>query len=179
MKRIAYSFLLIALLSCGSHLASPGNRIRLQIRDSTIEDFFLLAVRNDAVVVSPFRDDDIVADVLIAHAHVISFAKTEAISYKPERSASILPGLGGCLIGTAAGCLLGGYSTKGEGDISTLLGYGTVGGTAGFAAGMLIAIALKSQPDDKVIYDIKSHTDELRDHAIYYDQEPPELQKIK
>jgi hypothetical protein len=179
MKRIAYSFLLIFGMSCGSHFASSDNRIRVEMRDSTVQDFYLLSLRSDALVVSPYIDKDISADSLVAHARLVSFARTETISYQPEISVSILSGLGGCILGTVAGCLAGGYAMKQEGDISTLFGYGALGGAIGFGGGMLIAIGLRSPPDDHVIYDIKNHVEELYSRAIYPGQEPPELQKIK
>jgi hypothetical protein len=178
MKRIAYFFLLIVIMSCGSDMFSSKNHIRLQIRDSTIRDFYLLSVRQNSFIVSPYKEEAVTIDSLLAGARSIPFEKTAAITYRLERSISILPGLGGCLIGTIGGCVAGGYASKQEGDIGTWLAYGGAGGLFGFTAGMLIATALQNS-DERILYEVENNVEELRNLAIYPNDEPPELQKIK
>ena len=177
MKRIVYSCLLIALLSCGSS-RQDDYHIKVAIRDSTINDFYLLSVRKFTLVVSPYYGNIITDDSLVAHAQVIPFDKIEAIYYRAKESTGILPGLGGSLFGTAVGCVAGGYSMKQEGDLLTLFAGGTIGAFLGFGAGMLIANALQ-QPKEKFLVDFWRHTDQLRTQAIFPEIEPSELQKIK
>src|SRR5438552_293094 len=103
MKRIAYSFLFVALMSCSSAPSSSSNRIQVEFRDSVIKDFYLLAVRDSALVVAPYTTDYSSIDTLISDAHIVPFHKVEHL-YKnssPSLSDELWAGgtgfaIGGC-----------------------------------------------------------------------------------
>ncbi len=179
MKRIAYSLLLVLLLSCASRMGTDENRIRVQIRDGQIEDFFLLAVRSDCLVVAPFKHEAIPADSLIAHAKIIQLSTIQGIAYKPEQSASLWPGLGGCAIGAFSGCL-GGAVVSSPQINPTYVGVGFVGGgVLGFFSGMAIAHILAKDPDYLWLLNPAGHIDKIRHIEFFRNYEPPELQLIK
>ena|SRR5947209_17459004 len=105
MKRIAYSFLLVTLLSCGTHSPSSHNRITLQFRDSIIKDFYLLSVRDSSLVVAPYQTGEIEMHQLIAESQNIRLDMIERIFDKGDHDA------GSILFPSLAGGLLGGCAT--------------------------------------------------------------------
>ena len=180
MKRIAYSFLLIFLLSCGSHTPSSHNRITLQLRDSVIHDYFLLSVRDSSFIVSPYTNRSITNDGLIGSAEVVPIQKIEKIIIKGDHSPLILllPGMAGCIGGWGAtqnGASF--FSVGGVGPpASKAQPYASLGG---FLIGA--SIGYFEAYRDKELAPRKA--DDLKNlqnfYALFPNTEPLDLQKIK
>ena len=181
MKRIAYSFLLVALLSCGSDVPTPKNRITLQFRDSVIKDYYLLSVREHSLAVSSYRGAEETDSSLINAAEIIPFGKIESIYYKGRTNftdialpASVL----GCA-GSAYGASIGGLSILGDGNGPHGWAYTGIGMACGCAVGAVGGYLLSSQErqyNPSLSSDIKKLQSE---RSFYHTAEPPELQKIK
>lgn len=97
MKRAAYSFLLILLLSCGNAPKLSNNRIRIEFRDSVKEQYYLLAVRDSSLVVS----HDMQTPDSTAGAAVIPFARIRKIICFPDTTDTKM--LTGMSLGVVAG----------------------------------------------------------------------------
>jgi hypothetical protein len=179
MKRAVYSFLLIFLLSCGSNPSSSRNRIKLQFRDSIIEDYYLLSVREHSLVITPFTTDYSSIDELIAHAEVIPFEKVEHL-YKNSSASSEdelwAGGTGLALTGCYELIPHIFYGGSGDGHPSPY-NFGIPIG--GFAAGLVIGVLANNAYSERFL-DSKEHLELVKYRAYYKDgEEPPELQKIK
>jgi hypothetical protein len=184
MKRIAYSFLLIALLSCGkSQPSSSTNRIVIQFRDSVIRDFYLLSVRDESLVVAPYTEDNVSIKSLVDSAHVVPFSKIEAL-YKrsrPDASEVIGSGFVGCLVGGVCGCFtalpyvsFGDHSGDGKkAEQNLLFGFGS-----GIVTGVVLGL-IENTSDKQFFLDTKDHLNDVRERAVYPHYEPYELQKIR
>jgi hypothetical protein len=177
MKRIAYSFLLIFLLSCGSAPSSSTNHITIEFRDSVIKDFYLLAVRDSALVVTPYTTDYASIDSLNAQAQVVPFKKVGRL-YK-NSSASLDDELwagttgfvlGGCYSGFSS--LAASYGDAGPGKFNFGLPIG------GFAGGLVLGLLMNNAYSERFL-DSKEHLELVKARAFYKEGEPPELQKIK
>ena len=181
MKRIAYSFLLILLLSCGgSHAPSSRNRITVQFKDSVIKDFYLLAVHDSTLVVSPYTGAAATAFELSESAHAVPFEKIEKIYFSGRDYAT--PLFAGCAGGCIGFCSTGyKLDISGDDDGMTTQGrklqpYFT---GVGFLAGFLIAY-FTIDTDKEFSLLKKNDLDNLRNvHSFYNEKEPSELQKIK
>ena len=72
MKRIAYSFLLAALVSsCGNNYLRGGNGISIVIISGAQNNYKLLSIRDSSLVVLDSKDD--ANENSFAHAQVIQF----------------------------------------------------------------------------------------------------------
>jgi hypothetical protein len=175
MKRVTYSFLLIFLLSCSPHSDLTGNRINVFFRDSLVtpHEYYLLAVRDTALVVAPGHYDD------PGQAFTIQNSKILYVSHAADNGRGL-----GTLVGGLAGFAAAGGTV-------TVIG---MKGDAGSGEGVAIAAALVSIPGcllgmiigynlapDENEYDLTRSHDRyyLGGYAKYPDSEPPELQKIK
>jgi hypothetical protein len=173
MKRIAYSFLLIFLLSCGPRSELKGNRVLINFRDTIPHEYYLIAVHDSGLVVSPGFFDN------AGSPFIIPFSRISRVRHD----------VGGKTTGMLLGGLIGCTSAMG-----TAIAIGTAGGNAGSGEGVAFGAAFVSLPalalgmiigynssDDDKIFDLsKAHDrDALREFARYPDHEPPELQKIK
>ena len=171
MKRIAYSFLLIFLLSCGSRSDLKGNRISIHFRDTLMipHEYYLLSVRDTSLVVAPGYFDQ------GGTPTVIPFSKISSVYHSTDERFwyMLLGGVTGCTIADATVIAIaahngGGGSGEGVAFAAALLDIPAILG------GMAIGCALS---DDEKGYVPSSGT--LKDFAKYPVIEPPELQKIK
>ena len=177
MKRIAYSFLLIVLLSCGHSIPSSQNRITIQFRDSIITDYFLLSVRNNSLLVAPYTHKEVEVETLLATAKKISFNTIDHIYVlnNPNYGTAVLSGCGGGCIGAFATCNFS-LGSDGGRPASPAAPYAIGGGfLTGFLVGYLLSNADKEySTTDKIDMERLNST-----HSLFRVIEPPELQKIK
>lgn len=177
MKRIAYSFLLVALLSCGSSPSSSNFVIKIEFRDSVINDYFLLAVRDSALVISPYTSKNTSIESLNAHAQVVAFSKIGRL-YKTSTASledELWFGAAGC---AAGGCYSvipylfagGGDGHPGKYDFGIPIG--------GLAGGLVLGLLANSTYSERFL-DTKEHIELVKTRAYYKDVEPPELQQLK
>jgi len=183
MKRIGYSLLFIAFMSCGGvqRPSSSTNRIVIQFRDSVIKDFYLLSVRENSLVVAPYQAYDVSIDSLIASAAVVPFSKIEALFKKSRPSASDVAGWGfmGCMVGGAAGfisCAPYVSWTGDGGDDKRAIQNFYFGLSSGFLTGILIGI-FHNMSDEEFYLNSKENIERVRKRAIYPNYEPYELQQ--
>ena len=177
MKRIAYSFLLVALMSCGNNLPTAENVIRIEVQNTAPTEYVLLSLRGQSLVVSKYVTEARPVYSLIASAQIIPLDKVDRIYYDHQASigSTGLPGIGGCFLGTAAGCGTGLSLGKG---FSTVVAGGFIGGFLGFALGIIIGTKISTS--EKIFFpERKDDVDEIRKLVFFPDGEPPELQKIK
>jgi hypothetical protein len=176
MKRIAYSFLLVAVLSCGRAPSSSSNRVKIEFRDSVINDYYLLAVRDSALVIAPYSTDYSSIDTLIAHAQVIPFRKVEHLYKNSSASLSdeLWAGGTGLAIGGCYSCVP--YFFAGSGDGTPKYDVGLPIG--GFAAGLFLGLIMNTGYHERFL-DSKEHLELVKSRSFYQNGEPPELQKIK
>jgi hypothetical protein len=182
MKRAAYSFLLIALLSCGSSTPSSRSRVTVQFRDSIIQDYYLLSVRDNSLVVAPYSEEGETVSTLIKSASILPFENIDLVLHRGEMTPGdiLLPasaiGVGGCIGGCYSG---GGISLTGDGGGDhgseyALYGLG-IGCGIGAAAGYLI-----SSQDREFQPSKKNDMEKLKNlYSFFKIVEPPELKKIK
>jgi hypothetical protein len=176
MKRIAYSFLLIVLMSCSTAPSSSSNRIKVEFRDSVIKDFYLLAVRDSALVVAPYMTDYTSIDTLISYSQVIPFQKVEHLYKISNASMSDELWAGGTgFVLTGCYSLLpyffaGGDGSPGKYDVGLPIG--------GLAAGLVIGLVVNTANTERFL-DSKEHLELVKNRAFYKNGEPPELRKIK
>ena len=183
MKRIAYSFLLIAVLSCGHSEPSSHNRITVQFRDS-IKDYFLLSVRDSSLIVAPYRSEPTEMFQLVSDMKKIPLNTIEKIYNKGTGypSSIVFPtlGLAACLECAATPIHLGSDGGgMSEADIKAVhqkqIYFPIIGAIAG---GLFGYYALYR---DKEV-SIKT-ADDIRNlkifFAFYPDKEPPQLRIIK
>jgi hypothetical protein len=177
MKRIAYSFLFVALLSCGSSPSSSNFVIKIEFRDSVINDYFLLSVRDSALVITPYTTDYASIDSLNAHAQVVAFSKIGRL-YKTSSASlddELWFGATGCAVG---GCysvipyFFGGGSGDGHPKYNVAIPIG------GLAGGLVLGLLANSSYSERFL-DSKEHIELVKSRAFYKNGEPPELQKIK
>jgi len=180
MKRIAYSFLLIALLSCGaSRDTEKRSHFVIKMRDSVEKEFLLLSVRSDTLIVSPYDAIGIVLPgSLIGSAETISFSRIERI-YIPHiynGNSVFWGGFAGCFLGGCIGSVVWMNANQGS-DQGHLTAAPYIGIALGIPAGMLVGYLMQSGDSQ---YSLSSELDIniLRKHA-FFQTEPPELQKIK
>jgi hypothetical protein len=163
MKRIAYSFLLIFLLSCGSSSQQSNNRIRIEFRDSVKQQYYLLAVRDSALIVSTIpveSDNDI-------DGKLIRFAQVRKVFRAGDSTDSGL--LTGIIIGALPGSAL--YLFLPTPIMALPLAIGMIiGGVIGCAISRSESEFDPRNPHDRYY---------LRELARFPAAEPPELQKIK
>jgi hypothetical protein len=177
MKRIAYSFLLLFVMSCSSAPSSSSNRIVIEFRDSVIRDFYLLAVRDSALVVAPYTTDYSSIDSLVAEAHTVTFRKVEHL-YKNSS-----PSLGDELWAGTTGFALAGCLSA----IPYIFDYGSGDGhpgrynvgipIGGFAAGLILGLVLNYTYSERFL-DSKEHLELIKKRAFYKNGEPPELKLV-
>ncbi len=171
MKHFAYSFLLIVLLSCGT-TRQENYRSRILFRDSTIADYILLSVRNDAAVVaeySQFSSGEM-------HPKVIPFTKILLI-YQ-EHSVSTHGIWYGSAIGFGAG--LGGTLLASAITHKDQIGIGAVPFLCGGIGAVIGCTADKFQETEKVCT-INDMDDRqwLKQISRYPDNEPETLQQLQ
>jgi len=177
MKRIAYSFLLIFLLSCGaSRDTSKRSHFVIKMRDSLQKEFLLLSVREDTLIVSPYETYGI-SGSLIGSAEAIPFRVVERI-YIPHTyvgNSVFWGGFAGCFVGGCIGSAV--YTNGNEDGRNRYPNAPYIGIALGIPAGMLVGYLLQSGDTH---YSLTSQLDiaGLREHA-FFQTEPPELQKIK
>ena len=165
MKRIAYSFLLIFALSCGTGSSSSSDHvIKVTFRNLSIQDYVLLSVRSDGLVVN-----SILAN---SDPELISFQKIKRV-YNPgikTLPSSLLGGFLGCTAGFVASTVsLRGYDALAA--VIVLMPLGILSGTViGCNAADAVGEYNLSKPDERT---------RLAKLSMYPDTEPPELQKIK
>ena len=164
MKRIAYSFLLIFLLSCGSSSHLQGNRVRIQFRDSMYQDFELLAVRDSSLIVQPYAEKNI--------PELIPFSQIDRVYH--DADGKILGGIYGCGVGGVALGSAAAIAIQGEYSGLAVVAAIAIGGIFGMPVGCAIA-------KDDAGYDPYDHLDllSIKYYSTYRYGEPPELQKIK
>ena len=177
MKHIAYSFLLIFLLSCSSAPSSSSNRITIEFRDSVIKDFYLLAVRDSTLVVAPYTTDYSSIDSLVADAHTVPFEKVEHL-YKNSS-----PSLGDELWAGGTGLVIGGcyaflYTLAGSYGDGGFAKYNVGLPIGGLAGGLILGLLFNNTYSERFL-DSKEHLELVKYRAYYKNGEPPELQKIK
>lgn len=184
MKRLVYSFLLIALLSCGSSNPSSHNRITVQFRDS-IKDYFLLSVRDSSIVVAPYRSTSVEMFELLSDMKSIPLNSIEKIYSKGSGNSSSIffpsLGLAACFecaaspihISTGDG---GGMS---EAEVKSVqqkqIYFPIIGAVAGGLFGYYALyrdkeIAITTADDIKIFREW---------YAFYPDREPPQLRIFK
>ena len=177
MKRIAYSFLLIVLFSCGRVPTESRSRIVIEYRDSTRE-YFLLAVRERSLLVTPYNPSWSTLDTLYSTAFTVEFTDVQAIYKKSRASTSdiLFPALLGCIGGGLGGFAIGApnWFTDNTSFIAPIV----IGMFGGIFIGSGIGI-LTNDEYKRFFLDSKEHISEVRNHATYVDHEPPELQTIK
>jgi hypothetical protein len=177
MKRAAYFFLLIGLCSCSVSYPSNSNRIKIQFRDSTIADYFLLSVFNHSMLVSPYSDEEAFS---LNSARRVLFENIEAVYFRtdPNFLDVFLPGF---VLGIAGGVTGYGISTlkthSGEIDAHLPFEEVTLGSAGGLVGGMILGYSLNSIDNEVRNF----NTSALRDlhQRAFYDTETFELQKIK
>jgi hypothetical protein len=181
MKRIAYSLLLIFLLSCGNAVPSSRSHVIIQFRDSIIHDYFLLSVRDNSLVVAPYSEEGETVSTLIKSAFVIPMEKIELVLHRGETTSGdiLLPASGLGVGGYIAGCYSGGgLNCLGSGGAHAsdyaLYGMG-IGCGLGAAAGYLI-----SSQDRQFQPSKKTDMEKLRsEYSFFKIVEPIELQNIQ
>lgn len=172
MKRIAYSLLLIFVMSCGSTSSKPDNLITLQFRDLSMKKYFLLAMRDSSMLVSSI-------DSILDFSSVQKIYFSEIARVRKVRSAVPSGAFAGTAIGLAAGAITAPYIIHSQGEarqgdffIQELF----AGGTA-VVGGMIGCIA----SGDQIAYDMTDPADResLKQFPLFREGEPPQLQKIK
>jgi hypothetical protein len=155
MKRIAYSFFLLLLISCGSS-RRPNYHTWVQLQNSTVHDYSLISVRKDELLVSRYTPvfDSSVTVFAIPLSHIIQ------VRQEHEMTSS------GTLVGRAIGYIVQLFGFKKMGDID----YGD--------EGSLLGHNFDSNRSD---YNVGDPHDllKLKEFSFFPDGEPPELQKIK
>ena len=184
MKRIAYSLLLIFLLSCGSSNPSSHKRITVQFRDSIIKDYFLLAVRDSSLVIARYRKGNIDMDDLIAESQNVPLNKIEKIYDKGSGypSSIVFPLLGCAACAECAATPIhfgsdGGGMTDAELKIvhQNQILFPFIGAVAGGLFGYYAFYR-----DKEISFQTQDDIKKFRMwYAIFPDREPPELRKIK
>ncbi len=175
MKRITYSFLLIALFTgCSSRSELKGSRILIQFRDTIPHEYNLLSVRESALVVEPGAYDS------PGQPFIIPFSRINHVIHDVG--------------GKATGTLLGGAAGWGAVLVAAIIylvaAHPDIGSGEGFGFGVAfislpaIVIGMATgyiiSTDEGAFDTSKAHDrDALRDFSRYPDQEPSELQKIK
>jgi hypothetical protein len=164
MKRIAYSLLLIFLLSCGTRSTLQENHIRVFFRDSTSQVFDLLFVRETALVVQSGKSNE---------TSLIPFSGIDHVNINVHgrRNGSLL----GFFLGSVGTAALGVAILPAGYAILSWLIFVTLPATI---AGPIIGTAISS---DEAAFNLDKIHDrqELGSYAKYPDYEPPELQTIK
>jgi hypothetical protein len=181
MKRIFCSVIFVFFMSCGGIQppSSSTNRIVIQFRDSIIRDYYLLSVRENALVVAPYQSSYFPIDSLIASASVIPFSKIEGLFKKSRPSGSDVAGWGflGFLVGSGSGFFTAipyAYSHGGD-SRRPIENFNFAIGT-GFITGILIGI-FHNMSDEEFYLNSKEHIDQVRKRAVYPNYEPYELQQ--
>ncbi len=184
MKRIVYSFLLIAVLSCGHSEPSSHNRISVQFRDS-IRDYFLLSVRDSSLIVAPYQSKSVEMYQLLSDMQNIPLNKIEKIYDKGTGypSSIVFPALGGAALAECATGTLrfssgdGGGMSEAESKVQHQkqiyfpIGGAIAGGLFGYYAiyrNREVSIATANAMKNFRIW-----------YAFYPDQEPVQLRMIK
>ena len=171
MKRIAYSFLLIFLLSCGSQSDLQRTTIRVQFRDTLTapDEYYLLSVRDTALVVEPGFYG------MGNTPRVIPFSQINRVFHDNggKTSGFLLGGLIGCSAVLIPAAIFGATHNVGGGE-GLAIG-GALISIPAMVAGGIIGCALAEGEKEYA----PSSNDTLRSFAKYPDTEPPELQKIK
>ena len=166
MKRIAYSFLLIALISCG---ATPHVNYHTWVRfqDSTLHDCSLLNIRYEMLIVTPYRAVYYHGDSI----YFIPFRKIKRI-YQEHEKTELGTYIGGA-VGLTAG-FLGVYLSHPQ---HAQFGPALVP-LFTLAAGLLIGHNFDKNIS---VFDVSRSDDIelLKQFALYPEHEPPELQRIK
>jgi len=179
MKRIAYSFLLIAFMSCGPSLDTRMySHVAIKFRDSLEKEFLLLSVREDRLIVSEYDSEGKILDgSLIGSAEAIPFTRVEKIYHPlgPDGLPIFLGGLAGCVCGGVIGTAVYYDANAGGGNRYPKAPY--IGIAIGLPTGILIGYLLQSGDSHYSLSSTKE-VDELRQHSFFH-TEPPELQKIK
>jgi len=172
MKRIVYSFLLIALMSCGAARQEHDDIITLQFRDLSTRRYYLLSMRDSSMLVSSI---DSTLDFFTAEK--ISFSKIAYV--RRVRSSASSGTFAGAGIGLAAGAVTAPFviHSKGEareGDFPAQITFAL--GTC-IAGGLIGCVA----SGDQITYDLTVPTDResLKQFPLFRDGEPPQLRNIK
>lgn len=176
MKYIGSCLLVSLLLSCSSRpLPSSRNRIVLESRDGLSREYFLLAVRPDAIVVSPYSPDAERSEMLFPGASVIPVADVDHLVYQYGPTINhmswLLPGMFGGALG------LIGFFEDLYGERARLT-YTLSLGIPGFLAGFGLSFFTHTD-DQEYFVDTKAHIRQLKERAIFQYDEPPELQRLR
>jgi hypothetical protein len=166
MKRVAYIFLLVFLLSCGSRSELQGNRIKVLFRDSTTAEYHLVAVRDSTLLVtSDFSNEN----------KLIEFSKVDRIYHNVDGKSigKVLGGLVGFGVGSLTAFTL--FPLSDGSGIDMRRGLLIIPTTI---TGAIVGFALSK--DDKG-FDLSDPIDKssVKGFSKFPFGEPPELQKIK
>jgi hypothetical protein len=186
MKLLALLFLAAGffLQSCGTTGPVEGSHILLGTPDITTQDFFLLSMREHSLVIAPYNTDYFHIDAVIASAFSVPYEKVTHLEQVAPFNAGPIAGatgaglLGGMYIGNLVRPVTDAEYDAGARTLvfakETYIGMAT-GAVFGAAMGYLF------YQKKSVIYHVDRAEDrvKLRHVAIYHEEEPPELAKIK
>ncbi len=164
MKHIAYSFLLIFVLSCGSSSHLHGNHVRILFRDSMYKEFQLLAVRDSSLIVQSYAENNT--------PELIKFSRIDRVYH--DANGKFYGGIYGSAAGVVALGVAGAFTFTGA--------YGGIGVAAAIALGGILGMPIgcaAAKEDSGYDPNDKSDVLSIKAFALYQYGEPPELQKIK
>ncbi len=185
MKPLVLLLFIVGLASCaGTTRPVEGSKISLETKEITRQDFFLMSVREHSLVVSPFNDEYFHIDMAISNSFVVPFDTVTHLEREGGPDMSLVAvgagaGLvGGALIGNAFRPL-----TAEEQQTGTVGFEFTKETYLGMASGLVfgvVAMYLFTNKPSKVFYlDRPEDIEALHHIAIYHDEEPPELVRIR
>ncbi|HYM21437.1 MAG TPA: hypothetical protein VEW28_10610 [Candidatus Kapabacteria bacterium] len=155
-----------------------GSRIRMGTQDITTQDFFLLSVREHSLVVSPYETEYFHIDAVIEKAFTVPFEKVTTLE-------QIIPAnLGFIATGTGAGIVSGFFVEDWiQNTSSAPTQFNPTQAVISIASGAILgtAVGYFFYHGQTTTFDVNRDEDRVKLHhvAIYHDEEPPELAKIK
>lgn len=185
MKPLLFLLLVLSLASCaGTTRPVEGCKISLETKDITRQDFFLMSVREHSLVVSPFNDEYFHIDMAIGNSFTVPFDKVTHLEREGGPDMSLVAvgagaGLvGGAMIGNAFRPL-----TAEEQQTGTVGFEFTKETYIGMASGLVfgaVAMYLFTYKPTRIFHLGRPEDIEALHHvAIYHDEEPPELARIR
>lgn len=185
MKFVPVLLLVVVLSSCAAGgRPVDGSRIMLETADISRQEFFLMSVREHALVVSPYTEEFYHIDATIAASISIPF---EHVRYVGKSASDNWRMIGIC---SAAGLVSGAYigdlvrpSTQAEIESGVRSFEFTKETYLGMLSGLALGatVGYLSTHRAEQVFDLGRPEDvaKLRHSAIYHDEEPPELAKIR
>jgi hypothetical protein len=178
MKRIIFSLLLILTQGCGSNSELKGNRINVIFRDSlTIpHEYYLLAVRDTAIIVAPGYYDKPGPPFLIANSKISRVVHSTG---DDKTLGAIYGGVIGLGVSVVAIVAIG--LAKGSEKIQGGEGLALGGALLALPVIVIAAASGYAAVADEAEYNLDNPNDrnDLVRYSKYSHREPPELQKIK